>query len=161
MKRLLSIIIIVIFVCLTFASSETSDNLSSDEAKCDVCKKIYKKADGWDYDINLWCATYVKRPGGIFCSRFCTQGRAMNNGKTNCGEDRDESQNQTTENQNYSEDRNCDECGQIFLQKNGWACKVETTCYEPTQIAPTKYLKYCSKSCSTARGSKLRGQQCE
>jgi len=85
MRKIISILTIFTFLFLAFASSDSnSETLKSGEAKCDVCKEKFNKSDAWDYDITLYCATYIKRPNGIFCSRYCAQKRATDNGKTSC-----------------------------------------------------------------------------
>lgn len=85
MRKAISILTIFAFLFMTFASGDSSsDTLKAGEAKCDVCKNKFNKSDAWDYDITLYCATYVKRSSGIFCSRSCAQKRAIDNGKTSC-----------------------------------------------------------------------------
>jgi len=81
MRTFISTIITAVFIGLAFASSDTdSTSLKANEAKCDKCGKVYEKSSGWTYNTSLLCVTYQASSSGIFCSRWCAQGRAMSNG---------------------------------------------------------------------------------
>ena len=85
MKLFFSIVIFSLFTILAIASGDTdSSTAGADESKCDVCKKVYKKSNGWTWDNKLLCVVYRESSSGIFCSRYCAQDRALANGKTEC-----------------------------------------------------------------------------
>jgi hypothetical protein len=81
MRKIISILIIFIFLFLAFASSEDSKKVN--ELECPECHKTFKKGEGWTYEVpNFLTIRYVQKSGGIFCSRWCAQGAAMHSGAT-------------------------------------------------------------------------------
>ena len=85
MKLFFSIVIFSLFTILAIASGDTdSSTAGADESKCDVCSKVYKKSSGWTWDDKMLCINYQQSSSGMFCSRYCAQGRALSLGKTEC-----------------------------------------------------------------------------
>ena len=72
-----------------------------------------------------------------------------------------ENKNSNSSNYETTIDRTCEECGKIFVQSDGWACRLDPECYSPTKSAPIQSVKYCSPSCASNKGMKLRIKKCD
>jgi len=78
-KYTLSSVVILIFLFLAVASgSEKSKTKGPDEEICAVCYKIFKKADGWCYDIGGIGTQNCSGSRG-FDSYYCASKRGKEN----------------------------------------------------------------------------------
>lgn len=81
MKKLITIFIIFSFILLAIASGDSknsSSSLGADEARCLTCYKVFKKADGWCYDVG-GIGTQNCSGDRNFCSFYCASQRGKEN----------------------------------------------------------------------------------